>query len=359
MSYKKNGERVTNRDIRFDILRIMGLLCIFLAHSRPPELISQLRNFDVALMVIVSGAVFGLSIQYRELGVWTFWKRRVLRLVAPAWGFLFCFFVVSFIIFKAIGKAYPFSPEAVFKSFFLFYGNYIWIIRVFLLLAIVAPIFLKLTNRVESDLQFLVLLAAIYLFYELGYYFFKDINVFLIGLLVKEGFFYLLPYGCILGLGLRLPALKRSQILSMSLIFFLIFCLLAKFNSESGQFVPTQAHKYPPRLYYVSYAVSVSLLLYSLLMDYKLMAKFSSDLVWFMGASSMWIYLWHISILYLLDWASPLAPQWIQYFLVRLGIVIALSLTLTYLQKILLSALSKRISFGSRSKGILSIAFMP
>ena len=38
-----------------DFLKLLGLFCIILAHVNPPAIIMQIRNFDVPLMVILSG----------------------------------------------------------------------------------------------------------------------------------------------------------------------------------------------------------------------------------------------------------------------------------------------------------------
>ena len=37
-----------------DIIKVVGLLCIILAHTNPPSVLFQFRNFDVVLMIMVS-----------------------------------------------------------------------------------------------------------------------------------------------------------------------------------------------------------------------------------------------------------------------------------------------------------------
>ena len=44
-----------NRKHYVDAAKVVGLLCIVMAHVSPPGIVAQLRNFDVPLMVIVSG----------------------------------------------------------------------------------------------------------------------------------------------------------------------------------------------------------------------------------------------------------------------------------------------------------------
>ncbi len=46
------------RDTRIDFLRFVGLIMIIFAHVNPPAVLFQLRNFDVPLMVLISGVSF-------------------------------------------------------------------------------------------------------------------------------------------------------------------------------------------------------------------------------------------------------------------------------------------------------------
>ena len=48
----------SNRDFRIDFLRWIGLTLIVLAHVKAPFGVTQLRSFDVPLMVFVSGLCF-------------------------------------------------------------------------------------------------------------------------------------------------------------------------------------------------------------------------------------------------------------------------------------------------------------
>ena len=46
------------REDRIDFLRFIGLSMVIFAHVGPPKLLFQLRNFDVPLLVIISGMAF-------------------------------------------------------------------------------------------------------------------------------------------------------------------------------------------------------------------------------------------------------------------------------------------------------------
>ncbi|MEA5509778.1 hypothetical protein VB715_08375 [Crocosphaera sp. UHCC 0190] len=58
-----NPRVIRTRSLEFDILKTLGIFCIILAHTLPKTevFIYQLRNFDVPLMVIVSGALFWMT----------------------------------------------------------------------------------------------------------------------------------------------------------------------------------------------------------------------------------------------------------------------------------------------------------
>lgn len=63
-----------NRDFHLDTLRSLSLLLIFLVHTNPPEIILQIRNFDVVSMVLVSGMSFALS--YKKEGYLMYISKR-------------------------------------------------------------------------------------------------------------------------------------------------------------------------------------------------------------------------------------------------------------------------------------------
>ena len=63
------------RDKRIDLLRFIGLSMIILAHVTPPDVIMQIRNFDVPLMVIISGISFAISFKNSEKFTIYVWKR--------------------------------------------------------------------------------------------------------------------------------------------------------------------------------------------------------------------------------------------------------------------------------------------
>src|ERR1035437_5304545 len=96
------------RDTSLDVLRAIGLLLIILAHVLPPEPIFQLRNIDVPLMMLVSGAVFGLSSGANKSYL-SYLVSRIRRLVLPTWIFLTIFFGLYFFAALITGYSFPFA----------------------------------------------------------------------------------------------------------------------------------------------------------------------------------------------------------------------------------------------------------
>lgn len=315
------------RDQRIDFLRFLGLSLIILAHVSPPDALFQLRNFDVPLMILVSGLSFAKTQYMPQFQTYVY--KRFRRLVMPVWLFLGGYFCVVYFFLPELEIL---SIELVRDSFLLIDGiGYVWIIRVFLLVALAAPLVLWLNKRVPDNNRYLGLLAGLYIAYEClllvtgpyiqsgaGYWF---------GLVVL----YAYPYTLIFALGIRLPLLPRSTCIRIALIAALLFAGLGVWYAmDAGRFMPTQTFKYPPQLYYFAYALAMSLLAW--LATPWLIGQISrfnplTQLVWFIAQNSIWIYLWHIPLVkllhkpflekYLLAYMGALLVTFIQVQLVR------------------------------------------
>ena len=81
------------RDISIDILRCIALIGIVVIHCEPESLwLRQIRNFDVPLMVFLSGVSYTLSIKDENTlidgGYLKYVIKRFKRLILPTWIFL-------------------------------------------------------------------------------------------------------------------------------------------------------------------------------------------------------------------------------------------------------------------------------
>jgi hypothetical protein len=79
-----------------------------------------------------------------------------------------------------------------------------------------------------------------------------------------------------------------SAFIAMGLSFYL----------NSGLWIKTQLFKYPPSLYYLSYALGISIFLWlasGFIVEILNKLKIT-NIVLFNAQNSMWIYLWHIPL---------------------------------------------------------------
>lgn len=329
-----------HRDPSLDILRGIGLLCIILAHVGPPSYVFQLRNFDVPLMVMVSGASYSLSrAQNEKYGRYLY--SRFVRLVIPTWVFLTFFFGVVYITSSIVDRPFPFSINQMLSSFTLMSGiGYVWIIRVLLLVAIIAPLskFILPSNRALLWLS----MSTCYIAFEYAVHYFSWPSIHWLDNLFNEFIFYLVPYGLVMLIGVELHKYKIKSRLTGAVILLLIFCcMFIWLYISTGSFVPSQRYKYPPTLYYLSYAVGMSLL-FSCLVEFINVGSLlvGRTLSW-IGRKTMWTYLWHISILYLFSWLHFKLNFVLMFFYVTAAAVF-IAIVQERALKIILSKISDR-----------------
>lgn len=135
----------------------------------------------------------------------------------------------------------------------------------------------------------------------------------------------------VLPFGLQLKKIDNKNILKLILIFIVIFMIMAIiYLNIYGKFITTNKYKYPPRLYYLSYAISLSLLSYYLIERkhiFNLKEHLNTKLIIFISSHTMWIYLWHILYIIIINNFFN-TMNWIIKFLV----VILLAIFTTYIQ---------------------------
>lgn len=297
---------------RFDLLKAIAMVCIMAAHAGFPTPIHALRNFDVPLLVLISGALFQYGFEAKSICVTAYIRHRIERLLVPTWIFLVCLFLSGGMLAYFTGREIPFSPVTLQDSFLLLLRDgigYIWIIRVFLLVAAAAPLLLMGKRRAGTRL-FALSLILIYGLYEVLFSRFGGFEIPLWDDLMREWLFYLLPYGCVFGLGMMLREMKRKEVLVTSLVFAFLFfaCFVRLLRPEAAGMLTAQDFKYPPRLYYLSYGISASLLLYFLTDSWVSAGKWYDRAVLFLSRRSLRIYLWHAGVLTFRAWFFPECP---------------------------------------------------
>ena len=320
-----------NRVIFIDYLKVIGLLCIILAHICTDATILQIRNFDVPLMVLISGYLavdsFKRNLKEDRSFLKYYWKR-IKRLLIPTWIFLIIFFTVM--TFFPVNGLYPYDTDFIINSFLLLNGiEYVWIIRIFLICAFITPV-IYYFDKIENDyIQYLILLL-IYILYEIAIF----LNINEMNIIFEFILAYIIPYGIIYLLGMisRTTSYKTDR--NISIVFLAAFIISAYLiYSTTGILQPTQLMKYPPTIYYISYALFVSFLLMSLFKRFDLK---SNSLIEFCSKSSLWIYLWHILFLTII----PIFCGEMDWILMYILVVIC-SITITYIQNNIIDVLEK------------------
>lgn len=279
-----------------DVLRFLGLSLIILAHVNPPAVLFQLRNFDVPLMLFVSGLSFSIAKKNNvKYSLYVF--QRFKRLVLPAWFFLILYFTGIFLF-----NITPLKPQLNFdviaSSFSLVFGiGYVWVIRVFICVALLAPILVKFFSTKGNKASILILIFSLLVNEVLA----KSLLSYISGSVstsIYILFFEIPPYAIIFCIGYIFLRLKRDELIFITAMSAFCFCAFAFYYQHRLGFVPgTQNSKYPPLLYYTSYSIFMMVCFFSIrdkLANLFTRNKYVERVFVLISNNSLWIYLWHI-----------------------------------------------------------------
>ncbi len=282
-SHSNDGPR--KRDLSIDFLRFVGISCIILAHSSIPKLfLFQLRNFDVPLMVFISGYC-AMNFSTKSDNFFAYTMDRVLRLIIPTWIFLTLYFLIR------MGSGSPVSIIDIKLSYLMIGGPVgVWVIRILFFMSLLTPLVVALSKKKLPPFSLFIFLIV----NELIIFYFNTFQSTLLTETVSILLVYNFSYLCILVAGSIMNNLTKKQQIEYAIGFFIIFCLfiLFFFYKENGLRL-TQRDKYPPTLYYFSYALLATFFLF-IIKDYQLVKKISQNkTIGFIGSHTLWIYLWH------------------------------------------------------------------
>jgi peptidoglycan/LPS O-acetylase OafA/YrhL len=294
-------------------------LVIMIAHSEPPGWILQLRNFGTPLLVVASALSFSLIYSSGVGSLSEFYRKRFSKLVIPCWIFLCFFFGFYSLLFLALDKEIPFSFYTIYTSYTFYSGiGFLWIIQIYLIIALATPSAISISLKIESNLFYYTSLFLLYIAYEYIVSLFVWEYIYQVSLKVvalNAG-----VYIMVFLYGIRLPKLKTSTIFMFTVTALSFFILIAsKLRVDLNEFVSTQTFKYPPRLYYLSYAILAINVLY--LVARSGLLKMLYPLFKWVSSYSLWIYLWHIFFFY----------AWFYYFGTVGGSLAASTIMITFL----------------------------
>ena len=302
---------ITVRDQRIDTMRVIGTFLVILAHVSAPELLQKLRTFDVVMLVFISGLSFAYknNVSYGE-----YLLRRVKKLVLPTYAVITCLFIGAYIVCTVVGRTQLFSWDTIWRSYVFADGvGYIWIVKVYMLIAAVSPLVYRAAKEIKSDALFAALIVGIYGVYHVLMYFFGDIPI------LYQYVFQIFPYTLVACIGMRCRDNR-----SFCWKILIVACVIMVTDvAVRGAFVFEQ-HKYPPEYNYLVYGLFMAALLYILLPD-----KTWSPVVW-LSKNSFMIYLFHVIFLLATNFLAEIKVfAFVGVWYVQFVIVVAASVLAT------------------------------
>ena len=321
-------DNATKRIEFIDLLKVIGLIGIMIAHVESPEWALMARAFDVQLMVLISALLARKSYERRISKGGTagsYIIQRVLRLAVPTWIFLTFYFCI-FAFFKGDhGLDYYVS-----SYLFSLYGiAYVWIILIYIYAALVIPLYHKLGTGPIVGIS----IALIYVIYELMYH----LGVLTESRIFVNTFYYFIPYAALSFIGYCLPSMKKKTkltILTLSGIVFVLCALFVRFTT--GSFERVSIATFPPRAYYLSYGIFIAFALY-LIFEHLNIKIYRAAPVTFVSKNSLWIYLWHIFALAVYN-----RTFLFDYWYLELIAVFVTACLITYIQTLVVSFCKKK-----------------
>lgn len=290
-----NNAVLKQRDHYIDFLRFVGLSLIILAHVHAPDSLHQLRCFDVPLMLFVSGLSY--SGKRPEASWKLFFLPRFKRLLIPTYLFVVCDLIALSLLHNNL------SLTGIVKSLLLCTDGsvgYVWIIKIFLLITLVTPFLTKLNDKLKT-LCFVIIVISIFILQEYLVVFQNQINNEALYSIFSETIPYLFGYSIPFLIGLRIKNCTQNNKLLLFALITISFCtlLFLYINNHNTPIRITPFYKYPPRSYFLIYGVFASTLLF--LLNKPLTRIAEIKLFSFIGKNTIWIYLWHIPFVSLLN----------------------------------------------------------
>lgn len=322
-----NKNKTADRDGAIDILRVLGLFLIIMAHTSlchdSASFGFNVRNFDVVMMVFVSGLSFSRT--YKPITTareyFCFIWRRFKRLVIPCWLFITVYLLFS-LLMRPFFYNELFSLPNVILSYSLISGfGYVWIVRVFFSLSVVAPFMKMLQNKLNNHF-FDCALALIVLFAVSFVAVFTKGNDSIFGKIVNTLVLQFFAYGAIYYFSisyLDFPPSFKAVLFAFFLAFTVAWCIFFGFDLQSN--------KYPPSSSYLSYGLTCSIFLYELFSYLGRKISLNNRLVAWLSKESFTIYFCHIFVIFFFSYGLLFDDLWPLQF----AIAVLSSIALAYL----------------------------
>ncbi|PWJ70783.1 fucose 4-O-acetylase-like acetyltransferase [Ruminococcaceae bacterium R-25] len=307
------------RDYKIDWIRALCTLTVIVAHVGSPDVLNQIRTFDVVALVMISG----MSMSFSSVNYLPYLWKRIRKLLIPSYIVITLIFALSFVACKLLHTAQLYPVDRMLRSYLLFREGsmgYVWIVRIFLYIAVLEPVIRMLAEKIKSIVLFfgvIVMLAlAGFLLYRIYLCFTEPLLASIFDDFLFSPFVY-----CVIALTGNWFIKNKEKWLYILIGAVIVFAISQIIVSGYG-FIPDD-YKYPPQIYYCAYGVSVTLILYKLLPDIEIKA------VSWLSKNSFMIYLLHILVLRVCGLAAKISclkfleDIWfIEYIVVVAGAVV-------------------------------------
>lgn len=291
------------RDTYLDFLRGFGLLMLVVAHTWAPAWLATWRTFDVPLMVFVS------CICYKPLrgGYLAYGWKRFKRIYNPVAVFLVIFFAMSALSYWLTGRPHL-KLSTVAGSFLLLNWpsiGYVWIMRVFLMMALLVPLLYAAVKRAGMIITAIVVFGII-----VAQHFFVEavtgIDNKIVRFVADETLLYAVGYSAIAVIGLKI---RDFSMTGLYVFLAVTGCAILTFVGWHDWTFDPQAYKYAPQSLYLLYGIFGSVALWCLK---PVLAPLTTGRFFrYLSENSMWLYLWHIIPVYLIAPLAEVPNMWV------------------------------------------------
>ena len=220
---------------------------------------------------------------------------------------------------EVVGLDSGLTLKHVVGSFLLWDGiGYVWIIRVFLMMALITPLLINLNNTIQRNSMFI----SVFFVSLFTYLFVTAKHIGYNTEIIVNGLYYMIGYGFLFWLGIRMKDLNKQASLIFVVFMSLVFIALCWFNPwiEGPEiFLHINNYKYPPTNIFVTYGIIMSVLLYMAVSLRKNTTL--NPLINFIACNSIWIYLWHIPIVSLMVKMDILSFWLVKYAIAYIGAI--------------------------------------
>lgn len=342
-------EERLSRNAIYDFLRFIGIICIILAHIGIPDVLAQIRNFDVPFLVILSGIAYTQFSSQHHTSYLDYLIKRFYRLIVPTWIFL-TIYTFSFYTFDQIS-----IKNLLFSYSLLGHEDIgVWIIRIFFSMALLAPILFWWNKKLDTNSKFYLFMILAYIFYTIVYIVTQASLSGKILTMFNVIFMYTISYGLLYLYGIRLNSFSSTSLkMHFLTITALFISYLGYYWIQFHSIYPTQKFKYPPEGYYFSYALLVSIFLFYVSKFTKAFNAISQNkFIIFVGSSTFWIYLWHWYFLKLYY-----SHNFDLHYIIKFLVIFLLTVALVFLQNKVLLYILNKFSFKQKTKKIFITIF--